>query len=219
MKQEPTKVPIGNTLVLNSGGMDSVTLLEYIVSQRGAQQVASLFIDYGQAAKVAEGKASRAVADKLGVGYKFVSINLSELASSTIMETVEKKDKTTMDTYVPARNMILIGLACAWAINIGAQTVAIGVHFDDDPLAYPDCKPEFIIPMRKACLRYGISLYTPFLFIGKKEIVKMGMKLGVDYESTSSCYWPSEEGESCGECPSCVIRAKGFRQFKEAKED
>ena len=208
-------------VILCSGGMDSVTVLKYFVNKYGSGKVHALFINYGQSALVAERAAATIAAKTYGVSFKEVSINLKaqNVLKSTIMSTVTDKKIDTIKTYVPARNMLLIAIACAYAIGISANEVGIGVHFDDDPLAYPDCKPAFINPMRKACAEYGIILRAPFLFMSKKEIVNLGTKLGIDYEKTMSCYWPDSDGKPCGKCPSCELRDKGFREYDEEQED
>ena len=126
-------------------------------------------------------------------------------------------------TYVPARNIIFLSYALAYAQSIEAQVIFIGVNALDYS-GYPDCRPEFIFAFEKmAEVGLGgkvITIRTPLINMTKKEIILKGISLGVDYGLTVSCYQPGvreiRRAVPCGECDSCVIRAKGF---KEAGED
>ena len=122
-------------------------------------------------------------------------------------------------TYVPARNTVLLSLALAWAEVLGAEAVYLGVNAVDYS-GYPDCRPEFIAAFRelaRVANRVGvegrpIDIRAPLISMSKGEIVTEGRRLGVDFLLTSSCYDPLPGGRPCGECESCKLRARGFRE-------
>src|SRR4029079_780178 len=121
-------------------------------------------------------------------------------------------------TYVPARNTIFLSFALAWAEVLGASDIFIGVNALDYS-GYPDCRPEFIAAfqeMARLATRAGVegessvTIRTPLIDMSKKEIIDLGLSLGVDYSMTTTCYDPSPAGEACGECDACQLRLKGF---------
>jgi 7-cyano-7-deazaguanine synthase len=123
-------------------------------------------------------------------------------------------------TYVPARNTIFLSYALAWAEVLEAADIFIGVNAVDYS-GYPDCRPEFIRAFEamanlaiKAAVegRVKISIRTPLIDMTKAEIIRKGTELGVDYRLTHSCYDPDPGGRACGDCDSCLIRKKGFRE-------
>ena len=123
-------------------------------------------------------------------------------------------------TYVPARNTIFLSFALAWAEVLGASDIFIGVNALDYS-GYPDCRPEFIEAFEKLANlatkagvegRQSLKIHTPLIALSKAEIIRKGIELGVDYALTSSCYDPSASGEPCGQCDSCLLRQKGFRE-------
>jgi len=123
-------------------------------------------------------------------------------------------------TYVPARNTIFLSFALAWAEVLGSSDIFIGVNALDYS-GYPDCRPEFIEAFeRMANLatkagvegRQRLKIHTPLIALTKAQIIARGLELGVDYGLTSSCYDPGAAGEPCGECDSCLLRRKGFRE-------
>jgi 7-cyano-7-deazaguanine synthase len=122
-------------------------------------------------------------------------------------------------TYVPARNIIFLSLALAWAEVLGTGHIFIGVNALDYS-GYPDCRPEFIQAFEKMAdlgTKAGvegkkINIHTPLINLGKAEIIKMGLELGVDFSLTSTCYDPSPEGYACGRCDACLLRLKGFAE-------
>jgi 7-cyano-7-deazaguanine synthase len=122
-------------------------------------------------------------------------------------------------TYVPARNTIFLSYALAWAEVIGANDIFIGVNALDYS-GYPDCRPEYIAAYEKMAnlaTKAGVEggqklkIHTPLIQMSKAQIIQKGIELGVDYSLTHSCYDPSASGEACGECDSCLLRLKGFR--------
>jgi 7-cyano-7-deazaguanine synthase len=123
-------------------------------------------------------------------------------------------------TYVPARNTIFLSFALAWAEVLGASDVFIGVNALDYS-GYPDCRPEFIEAYEKMANlatkagvegHQNLKIHTPLMKLTKGEIIAEGLRLGVDYGLTSSCYDPSPEGQPCGQCDSCLLRKKGFHE-------
>ena len=126
-------------------------------------------------------------------------------------------------TYVPARNTIFLSFALAWAEVLGANDIFIGVNALDYS-GYPDCRPEFIRAfetMARLATRAGVenavdvggvNVRTPLIDMSKKEIVALGLSLGVDYSMTTSCYDPAPDGTACGHCDACQLRLKGFSE-------
>jgi 7-cyano-7-deazaguanine synthase len=123
-------------------------------------------------------------------------------------------------TYVPARNTIFLSFALAWAEVLGSSDIFIGVNALDYS-GYPDCRPEFIEAFEKMANlatragvegRQALRVHTPLIALTKAEIIAKGIELGVDYGLTSSCYDPGPKSEPCGECDSCLLRRKGFRE-------
>ena len=123
-------------------------------------------------------------------------------------------------TYVPARNTIFLSYALAWAETIGATDICIGVNAIDYS-GYPDCRPEFIEAYEKMAnlaTKVGVEgakckIHTPLAHLTKAQIIAEGLKLGVDYSQTHSCYDPDLEGRACGHCESCLIRARAFAEL------
>ena len=123
-------------------------------------------------------------------------------------------------TYVPARNTIFLSFALAFAETIESNDIFIGVNALDYS-GYPDCRPEYIASfqqMSRLATKIGVEggdgvrINTPLIDMTKAEIIKTGLKLGVDYSMTTSCYDPAEDGSACGECDSCLLRLKGFKE-------
>jgi 7-cyano-7-deazaguanine synthase len=131
---------------------------------------------------------------------------------------VEEMSSGIPITYVPARNTVFLSLALAWAEVLGATDLFIGVNALDYS-GYPDCRPEFIeafARMANLATKAGVEgkkpleIHAPLIRLTKAEIIRKGTELGVDYGLTLSCYDPSAQGSPCGECDSCVLRARGF---------
>jgi 7-cyano-7-deazaguanine synthase len=128
-------------------------------------------------------------------------------------------------TYVPARNTIFLSFALAWAEVLGASDIFLGVNALDYS-GYPDCRPEFIEAFEKMANlatkagleatnvdgRQHLRIHTPLIAMTKAQIIAKGTELGVDYGLTSSCYDPGPTGAPCGQCDSCLLRQKGFRE-------
>jgi 7-cyano-7-deazaguanine synthase len=122
-------------------------------------------------------------------------------------------------TYVPARNTIFLSFALAWAETLGSTDIFIGVNAVDYS-GYPDCRPEYIeayekmanLATKSSVEGQKIKIHTPLIDLTKSEIIQLGIRLGVDYSQTITCYDPSTTGEACGRCDSCQLRLKGFKE-------
>ena len=206
---------------LFSGGLDSTTAL--YAARKGGYEVIALTLHYGQLHD-RELKSAREIAKDLGVKQYEVPVTLpwkgSALLDSNIEVPTQRKESEMTDipvTYVPARNSIFLTLAASCAEAEGAQVIFIGANALDYS-GYPDCRPNYFVAAGKM-LHLGtkagiegkqIKIETPLLCLSKKDIVFFGQKLGVPFEKTWSCYKGQEV--ACGECDSCLLRAKGFKE-------
>ncbi len=213
-------------VILLSGGLDSSTVLAIARSQ-GFQPYALSF-RYGQR-HIQELAAAEAVARTQGVAKHVVAqIDLREFGGSALTADIDvPKGRSANDmshgipiTYVPARNTVFLSFALAWAETLGASDIFVGVNALDYS-GYPDCRPEYIAAfenMANLATKAGVEgtqklkIHAPLISLTKAQIVKEGLRLGVDYAETSSCYDPGEDGRPCGACDSCVLRAKGFAE-------
>ena len=210
-------------VVLLSGGLDSATCLA-IACKKGFE-VSAISFSYGQRHEIEVEKAKK-IAKTLGAAeHKIFNIDLSGFNSALTSNKKVPKNRSEKEmvqeipiTYVPARNTIFLSFALGFAENIGAHDIFIGVNAVDYS-GYPDCRPEFIKAFEKTAnlaTKDGVSgkkfkIHTPLIDMTKAEIIKAGLKLGVDYGLTTSCYDPSPKGASCGVCDSCKLRLKGFK--------
>jgi 7-cyano-7-deazaguanine synthase len=208
-------------VILTSGGLDSATLLA--MAHRNGRECYSLSFDYGQRHR-AELNAARGLAERYGdVVHRVVSLDLSAIGGSALTDMDIPVPTTPQEgipiTYVPARNTVFLSLALGWAEVLGASEIYIGVNAVDYS-GYPDCRPEFIAAYQRligVATKAGvegtsISLETPLIDLSKGAIIDVGLRLGVDYSMTVSCYQADEIGRACGECDSCRLRAAGFEQ-------
>jgi 7-cyano-7-deazaguanine synthase len=211
-------------VVLLSGGVDSSTTLAIAKSEGFA--IHALSFRYGQRHEV-ELQAAQRIASALGVDkHVIIDIDLRSFGGSALTGDIDvPKGRSTEDmasgipvTYVPARNTIFLSFALACAEVVGAQDVFIGVNALDYS-GYPDCRPEFIAAFERLAnlaTKAGVEgtarfvVHAPLITMSKREIIRAGIDLGVDYSLTLSCYDPSPKGEACGECDSCLLRRKGF---------
>ena len=209
--------------MLLSGGLDSYTAAA--VTQADGFSLCALTVHYGQR-HAREVDAARAVARALGVETHLeLDVDLRAIGGSSLTtDTAVPRNRDLQagdipSTYVPARNTIFLSLALGWAEVLGAHDIVIGVNALDYS-GYPDCRPEFISAfehLAALATRAGVEgarvrVHTPLLALGKADIIRRGMELGLDYGLTHSCYDPSSDGRPCGACDSCVLRAKGFRE-------
>lgn len=203
------------TVVVVSGGMDSVTLLHRVIENQSPNNVKVISFDYGQIHKKELGMAAWQC-EQLGVEHTIVDItNLNKLLPSALTGTEEVpqghyESESMKKTVVPFRNSIMSTIALGYAAGIGFNRIALGVH-DGDRIVYPDCRPEFIAALQELA-NLGdynpIEIYTPYLYLNKIDIVTEGIKLGVDYSKTWTSY-------SAGEYPdpktgSSVERTQAF---------
>lgn len=215
-----------NAVVLLSGGLDSTTALA-IARSEGFETYALSF-RYGQRHSPELDSAAR-VAKAQGVAEHVIAvIDLRLFGGSALTAEIdvpkgrshEEMGEGIPVTYVPARNTIFLSFALAWAEVLDASDIFIGVNALDYS-GYPDCRPEFIEAYKKMAnlaTKAGVegqqhlSIHTPLIHLSKAEIIRKGLELGVDYSLTSSCYDPSSNGRPCGQCDSCLLRAKGFAE-------
>jgi len=213
-------------VVLLSGGLDSSTVLA-MAHQQGYRPYALSF-RYGQRHSV-ELDAAERVAAALGVAEHIVAdIDLRPFGGSALTADIDVPQHDHVDqlgndipvTYVPARNTIFLSFALAWAEVLECSDIFIGVNALDYS-GYPDCRPEYIeayAAMANLATRAGVEgrqrlrIHTPLIAMSKADIIREGIKLGVDYGLTSSCYDPTPQGVPCGRCDSCLLRAKGFAE-------
>lgn len=206
-------------VVLLSGGLDSATVLAMARAQ--GFECYALSVDYGQRHH-AELNAARQVAQALGAReHRVVNIDLTGFGGSALTDTSiavpEAASSGIPLTYVPARNTIMLSLALAWAEVLQAQDIFIGVNAVDYS-GYPDCRPEYVaafermanLATKAAVEGKPLILHAPLLHLSKAEIIKQGVRLGVDYGLTVSCYQADEAGRACGRCDSCRLRREGF---------
>ena len=213
-------------VVLLSGGLDSATVAAMASSQ--GFQVNALSFDYGQRHR-RELQAADLVARSLGVAnHRVATIDLRIFGGSALTSEIdvpkgrgsEEMEHGIPITYVPARNTIFLSFALAWAEVLKASDIFIGVNALDYS-GYPDCRPEFIAAfesMANLATKAGVEgkqnlkIHAPLIHLTKAEIIRKGLELGVDYSLTSSCYDPASDGSPCGQCDSCFLRRKGFRE-------
>jgi 7-cyano-7-deazaguanine synthase len=210
-------------VVLLSGGLDSYTAAAIAREQRFT--LFALTIHYGQR-HAREVEAARAVARALAVERHLeLDVDLRAIGGSSLTSDAavpHDRDLHAADipsTYVPARNTIFLSLALGWAEVLEARDIVIGVNALDYS-GYPDCRPEFIAAFERLAglaTKAGVEgarfrVHAPLLTLGKADIIRRGLELGLDYGLTHSCYDPSPQGRPCGECDSCVLRARGFRE-------
>lgn len=214
-------------VVLLSGGLDSATVLAIARSQ--GYELYALSFSYGQR-HVWELEAAKQVAASIRVAqHRVAQIDLRVFGGSALTDDIavpKGRDANEMShgipvTYVPARNTIFLSFALAWAEVLGSSDVFIGVNALDYS-GYPDCRPEFIEAFEKMANlatkagvegRQSLKIHTPLIAMTKAQIIAKGIELGVDYGLTSSCYDPSESGDPCGQCDSCLLRQKGFGEI------
>ncbi|MEV8095172.1 7-cyano-7-deazaguanine synthase QueC [Kitasatospora sp. NPDC085879] len=214
-------------IVLLSGGLDSTTVLA-IAKEQGFTPYALSF-SYGQRHSV-ELEAAKRVAEAQGVARHVIAdIDLRVFGGSALTDDIEVPKHDTVEeaesssvpiTYVPARNTIFLSFALAYAEVVGATDIFTGVTAVDYS-GYPDCRPEYMdayAKMANLATRAGIEgtqelkLHSPLIALSKADIVREGLRLGVDYSLTSSCYDPDERGRACGRCDTCLMRLKGFAE-------
>jgi len=218
---------VEKAVVLLSGGVDSATALA--IARSEGFQCYALTCLYGQRHKC-EVEAARKVAGSLGATeHRLINADLGAFGGSALTDASIRVPKNRPElgregvipaTYVPARNTIFLSFALGWAEVIGAFDIFIGVN-STDYSGYPDCRDEFIAAFENTANlataaavegRGHYRIRTPLINMTKAQIISTGMKLGVDFSLTHSCYDPDPQGRSCGQCDSCRLRLKGFAE-------
>jgi 7-cyano-7-deazaguanine synthase len=209
-------------VVLLSGGLDSATTLA--IARAEGFDCHALSFRYGQR-HAAELDAAARVAKAVGAKeHVILDIDLRKFGGSALTDEIAvPKDRDLDDTipvtYVPARNTIFLSFALGYAEVLGARDIFIGVNALDYS-GYPDCRPEYIAAfqhMADLATKAGVegnrvTIHAPLIQMTKAQIIRKGLELGVDFELTLSCYDPSPDGDPCGRCDACQLRAKGFAE-------
>jgi 7-cyano-7-deazaguanine synthase len=210
-------------VVLFSGGIDSTTTAA-LALQEGFSVILLTF-DYGQRHRIELEKSKEVARQFKYLTHLFFPIDLSFIGGSALTSNIEVPKNREMNheipvTYVPGRNLIFLSIAAA----IGEVNQAYDLFYGANVLdysGYPDCRPEFVTAL-ETTLNKGTKvgsegtqfrIHTPLIQLTKAEIIQTGLRLGVDYSKTHSCYDPHPDGSSCGECDSCLIRQKGFAEL------
>lgn len=213
-------------MVLFSGGVDSTTALAMAAEEFGADNVTALSITYGQK-HAKEVEAAHKIAEHMGITlleldltdmFKFSSCSLlsqnedAEIPKESYYDQLKKTEGDPVSTYVPFRNGLFLSAAAAYALSIGADEIFYGAHSDDAAgNAYPDCSSAFNDAMNTAIYEgsgHKVKIRVPFVGLTKSQVVGIGVKLGVPYEMTWSCYEGGEE--PCGKCGTCRDRRAAF---------
>lgn len=210
---------VKKAVVLLSGGLDSATVLAMAHAQ--GYECHALSVSYGQR-HVAELNAAARVVAALGAkAHQVISVNLDALGGSALTDksiAVPETPTTGIPvTYVPARNTTFLSLSMGWAEVIGSHDLFIGINAVDYS-GYPDCRPEFVEAFERlaqVATKAGVEgasfkIHTPLILMSKADIIREGLRLGVDYTLTVSCYQADADGRACGVCDSCRIRKQGF---------
>jgi 7-cyano-7-deazaguanine synthase len=207
------------SVVLVSGGMDSAVTLAMARAQGFACH--ALSVAYGQR-HASELDAAARVSRTLGaVEHKIVIVDLRSIGGSALtadsIAVPEQGGAGIPATYVPARNTIMLSIALGWAEVLGATDIFCGVNAVDYS-GYPDCRPEFVeafARLANLATKAGVEgaamrIHAPLIRLSKGEIVREGLRLGVDFAATVSCYQADAAGLACGRCDACRLRAQGF---------
>jgi len=223
MTDEQSQQQPERAVVLLSGGLDSATTLA--MARAMGLDCYALSFNYGQRHD-AELKAANRIAEHMGViEHRIVflpglgAIGGSALTDRSIAVPSKGVEEGIPVTYVPARNTLFLSFALAWAEVLTVRHIFIGVNAVDYS-GYPDCRPEFIdaftrmanLATKAAVQGANMEIHTPLIHLSKADIIREGVKLGVDYGATVSCYSADEKGRACGVCDSCRLRAAGFRE-------
>ena len=216
---EQTVVTEKRAVILLSGGLDSATVVA--MARAEGYSCYTMSFDYGQRHRAELDAAARVARDLGAVEHKVIGLNLDGMGGSALtdssIDVPEAPSEGIPVTYVPARNTVFLSLALGWAEVLQARDIFIGVNAVDYS-GYPDCRPEFIeafevmanLATKAGVEGQGFSIEAPLQNLSKAQIVQAGIKLGVDYSLTVSCYQADNQGRACGKCDSCRLRAEGF---------
>jgi 7-cyano-7-deazaguanine synthase len=215
-----------SAVVLLSGGLDSATALG--LAREAGFDCRAISFDYGQRHRC-ELEAARRVALSLGVvDHRVVAVDLRAIGGSALTAAIDVPKERAIEamsrsipvTYVPARNTIFLAIALGLAEVSGAFDIFIGANAVDFS-GYPDCRPEYLAQfetLANLATRAGVEgtgrfkIQAPLEHLGKAQIIREGVRLGIDYGLTLSCYDPDEQARACGRCDSCQLRRKGFQE-------
>ena len=223
---QPNEQIAANTpaVILLSGGLDSSTVLAIAQDQDYACH--TLAFDYGQRHRNELDACAQIASSMNAASHRVFNLDIGSFGGSALtsdMAVPKDRDESAMDdipiTYVPARNLVFLSIALAYAETLNACDLFIGVNAIDYS-GYPDCRPEFIesfaqtanLATKLGVDGHTIKVHTPLLELTKAQIIERGTTLGVDYAQTHSCYDPSPTGGACGRCDSCILRRTGFEQ-------
>jgi 7-cyano-7-deazaguanine synthase len=211
-------------IVLLSGGLDSTTCLAIAKSQ--GYQCYALSVNYGQKHSAELAAAKEIAAFNEVAEHRIVDVNLAAFGGSSLTDgNLNVNDHVSSsaipNTYVPARNTVMLSLALAYAEVVGAYDIFIGANVVDYS-NYPDCRPAFLAAfehLAQLATKAGaegqmFAIHAPLLHWSKSRIIQEGLRLGVDYSKTVSCYRLTEDGLACGTCDSCVMRKIGFESLE-----
>ena len=216
-----------NAVVLLSGGLDSSTTLA-LAKERGYTPYCISF-DYGQK-QLLELNSAKKIKDLIApeAEHKIIKIDLKTFGNSAITDNIDiPKNRSEEEilskipvTYVPARNTIFLSYALAYAEVLQANDIFIGANILDYS-GYPDCRPAYIeafnimanLATSRAVGGEKIKIHAPLIQLNKAQIIEEGLRLGVDYSMTLSCYNPDDKGHSCGQCDACILRLQAFKEL------
>ena len=209
-------------IILLSGGLDSATVLALM--RRDGFAAHAISFDYGQRHKEELHYAGLLAQTMGAASHRVIHIDLAAFGGSALtdpqLSVPEAGPASGIPiTYVPARNTVFLALALALAEVLRARDIFLGVN-SQDYSGYPDCRPGFVqafealaqVATRLGDEARGPRIHAPLQFLNKREIIRLGSGLGVDYGMTRSCYQLDAEGRSCGRCDSCRLRREGFAQ-------
>ena len=214
-----TVVTEKRAVILLSGGLDSATVVA--MARAEGYSCYTMSFDYGQRHRSELDAAARVARDLGAIEHKVIGLNLDGIGGSALTDSSIDVPETLGEgipvTYVPARNTVFLSLALGWAEVLQARDIFIGVNAVDYS-GYPDCRPEFVqafevmanLATKAGVEGNGFRIQAPLQNLSKAQIVQTGVKLGVDYSLTVSCYQADAQGRACGKCDSCRLRAEGF---------
>ena len=207
-------------VILLSGGLDSATVLA--IARGQGFDCHALSLDYGQRHRAELAAAHRVASAACVREHKILPLSLDAIGGSALtdsrIDVPEHGGDGIPVTYVPARNTVFLALALGWAEVLGATDLFVGVNAVDYS-GYPDCRPAFIdaferlanVATKAGVEGHAFRVHAPLIDMTKAEIIRTGTALGVDYAMTVSCYRADDDGNACGRCDACRLRAEGFR--------
>jgi 7-cyano-7-deazaguanine synthase len=212
-------VELKRAIVLLSGGLDSATVLAIARSRN--YECYALSIEYGQRHRSELDAARRIAAAQGAHEHRTMRVDLAGIGGSALTDSTMQVPEALAPgipvTYVPARNTLFLSLALGWAEVIGAGDIFVGVNAVDYS-GYPDCRPAFIKAfeqLAEVATKAGVEggrfqIHAPLIQMSKADIIRAGVRLGVDFGATVSCYQATADGGACAKCDSCRLRAAGF---------